>query len=124
MALSVSSWAKHVMVFLKLAGSRANILPGAAMIGLIGLAGQTGYNLFSETQRSESNPRRSVMQQLTESKWAPLKALSDQQYEEMLQQKLLKIDVELSMIDEKIATLKAVKDDTPPAGPRDGVSTP
>jgi hypothetical protein len=124
MALSVSSWAEHVMVFLKLAGSRANILPGAAMIGLIGLAGQTGYNLFSETQRSESNPRRSVMQQLTESKWAPLKALSDQQYEEMLQQKLLKIDVELSMIDEKIATLKAVKDDTPPAGPRDGVSTP
>lgn len=124
MALSVSSWAEHVMVFLKLAGSRANILPGAAMIGLIGLAGQTGYNLFSETQRSESNPRRSVMQQLTESKWAPLKALSDQQYEEMLQQKLLKIDVELSMIDEKIATLKAVKDDMPPAGPRDGVSTP
>ena len=124
MAPSVSSWAEHVMVFLKLAGSRANILPGAAMIGLIGLAGQTGYNLFSETQRSESNPRRSVMQQLTESKWAPLKALSDQQYEEMLQQKLLKIDVELSMIDEKIATLKAVKDDTPPAGPRDGVSTP
>lgn len=124
MALSVSTWAEHVMVFLKLAGSRANILPGAAMIGLIGLAGQTGYNLFSETQRSESSPRRSVMQRLTESKWAPLKALSDQQYEEMLQQKLLKIDVELSMIDEKIATLKAVKDDTPPAGPRDGVSTP
>jgi len=110
------------MAFLKLAGSRANILPGAAMIGLMGLAGQSGYNLFSEAQRSESSPRRSIMQRLTESEWAPLKALSDQQYEEMLQQKLLKIDVELSMIDEKIATLKAAKDDTPPASPREGIS--
>jgi hypothetical protein len=110
------------MTSLKLAGSRANILPGAAMIGLMGLAGQSAYNLFSEGQRSESSPRRSIIQRLTESEWAPLKALSDQQYEEMLQQKLLKIDVELSMIDEKIATLKAAKDDTPPASPRDGIS--
>src|ERR1700722_5788011 len=118
MALSVSSWAEHVMVFLKLAGSRANILPGAAMIGLMGLAGQSGYNLFSEARRSESSPRRSIVQRLTESEWAPLKALSDQQNEEMLR----KIDVELSMIDEKIATLKAAKDDTPPASSRDGIS--
>jgi hypothetical protein len=110
------------MVFLKLSGSRANILPGAAMIGLIGLAGQSSYHLFSEAQRPEPSRRRSVMQRLTESGWVPLKALSDQQYEEMLQQKLLKIDVELSMIDEKIVTLKAAKDDTPPVGPSDGRS--
>src|SRR3954463_11248040 len=109
MALSVSSWAEHTMMFLKRPGSRANILPGAAMIGLMGFAGQSGYNMFSEAQQSESTPRRSVMQRLTESKWVPLKALSDQQYEEMLQQKLLKIDTELLMIDEKIATLKAEK---------------
>ena len=92
------------------------------MIGLMGLAGQSGYNLFSGAQRSESSPRLSIMQRLTESEWAPLKALSDQQYEEMLQQKLLKIDVELSMIDEKIATLKAAKDDTPPASLKDSIS--
>jgi hypothetical protein len=82
------------------------------MIGLLGLAGQGGYNMISAAQHSESSPRRSIMQQLTESKWTPLKALSDQQYDEMLQQNLLKIDVEISMIDEKIATLKAAKDDS------------
>jgi hypothetical protein len=92
------------------------------MIGLLGFAGQGGYNMISTSQQSESSPRRSIMQRLTESKWVPLKALPDQQYEEMLQQKLLKIDVEISMIDEKVSALRAVKDDTPHDGPADGTS--
>ena len=91
------------------------------MIGLLGLAGQGSYNMISAPQQPEASPRRSIMQRLTESKWMPLKALSDQQYEEMLQQKLLNIDVEISMIDERIATLKGAKDDTSPDAPRDGI---
>jgi hypothetical protein len=90
------------------------------MIGLLGFAGQGGYNMVSAAQKSNSIPRRSIMQQLTESKWVPLKTLSDQQYEEILQQKLLKIDVEISLIDENIATLKAAKDNMPHGSPGDG----
>lgn len=89
------------------------------MIGLVGFAGQGGYNMILPTRQSQSSPRRPIMQQLMESKWMPLKALSDQQYEEMLQQKLLKVDIEISMIDEKVVTLKAAKDDLPLVGPRD-----
>ena len=81
------------------------------MIGLISLAGQGGYNMISAAQKSGSGPHRSIMQQLTDSKWVPLKSLSDQQYEEMLMQKLLKIDVEVSLIDEKIANLEAANVD-------------
>lgn len=76
--------------------------------------------MVSAAQNSDSIPRRSIMQQLTESKWVPLKALPDQQYEEMLQQKLLKIDVEISMIDENIAKLKATNDNMPHGSPSDG----
>lgn len=92
------------------------------MIGLLGIAGQGCYNITSATNQSASSPRRSIMQQLTESKWMPMKALSDQQYDEMLQQKLLRIDVEIAMIDEKIAGLKAATDGTPRNGPSDGAS--
>lgn len=92
------------------------------MIGLLGFAGQAGYNMISATQQSSSSPRPSIVQQLTESKWVPLKALSDQQYEEILQEKLLKVEVEISMIDEKIATLKAAEDDLPHVGPKGDTS--
>ena len=94
------------------------------MIGFMGLAGQGGYNMISAARTSEANPRRSIMQRLIESKWMPLKALSDQQYEEMLQQKIFKIDVEISMIDERITNLKATEDDKPhdTLHPRDATS--
>lgn len=94
------------------------------MIGFMSLAGQGGYNIISAARTSEANPSRSIIQRLTESKWMPLKALSDQQYEEMLQQKIFKIDVELSMIDERVANLKAAEDDILHDGrrPRDATS--
>ena len=39
-------------------------------------------------------------------KLLPMKALSDAQYENMLQEKLGKINVEISMLDDQIADLK------------------
>jgi len=77
------------------------------MIGLLGLAGQGGYNMISANQHAEPAPPRSIVQRLAESKWVPLKALSDHQYEEMLNEKLLKVEVEISMVDDKIAALRS-----------------
>ena len=88
-------------------GSRSNILPGAIMIGLLGLAGQGGYNAITDANHAESTPVRSLMQQVMESKWMPLKPLSDEQYEGILNEKLLRTEVEISIIDEKIAALQA-----------------
>lgn len=96
------------------------------MMGLLGFAGQGGYSILSaqdrDAQRSGNAPRRSFMQRLTESDWVPLKALSDQQYEEMLSEKLLKIEADVSLIDEKITALKLSQVSEPAAGPQDDMS--
>ena len=41
------------------------------------------------------------------SKWSPVKVLSDEEYETMLQQRLLRANAEIALIDESIAALKA-----------------
>ncbi len=93
------------------------------MIGLLAIAGQGGYNIMSSNQRTEHVPRPSVIQQLAESKWVPLKALSDQQYEEMLSDKLLKIEAEVSIIDERIAALKLAQESGAKAAENEVVSS-
>lgn len=41
------------------------------------------------------------------SKWSPLKKLTDQEYEKLLEEKILKLDAEIAIIDDNIAALKA-----------------
>jgi len=37
---------------------------------------------------------------------SPMKSLSDEQYEDLLRDKLLKVDVEIAMLDDQIADLR------------------
>lgn len=46
------------------------------------------------------------MQRMAESKWVPLRTLSDQEYREMLSEKLLSIDAEIALLDDKIQELE------------------
>lgn len=43
---------------------------------------------------------------MAESKWVPLRTLSDQEYREMLSEKLLSIDAEIALLDDKIQELE------------------
>lgn len=45
-----------------------------------------------------------------DSKWVPMTKLSDHEYEHYLEERLLKIDVELALIDENLAALRAQKE--------------
>lgn len=47
-----------------------------------------------------------LMQRMAESKWIPLRSLSDQEYRDMLSEKLLSIDAEIALLDEKIEELE------------------
>lgn len=86
--------------------SRSNIIPGAIVLGLFGFAGQYGFHVLSD--RSAANAGKgSLLQRFSEMKWSPLKPLSNQDYEQMLNEKLLSTEAEIAIIDERIVALKS-----------------
>lgn len=83
-------------------------MPGAIVFAILGGAGQIIYN-FTDTRhyahsispaKSENGPG------WLNSKWSPVKVLSDSEYEGILQEKLLRVKAEIALIDENIAELK------------------
>jgi hypothetical protein len=49
------------------------------------------------------------MKRFADARWSPMQHLSDQQYESMLKEKLLQIDAEIALIDDKIEELRKIK---------------
>jgi len=49
------------------------------------------------------------LQRLADSKWVPLKSLSDDDYRGILNEKLLSIEAEVALLDEKIQELEKAK---------------
>ena len=75
----------------------------AAMDRVVARRSETASVGLADSSRSESFWRR-----VAESKWAPFKVLSDDEYEVMLREKLLRVNAELAIIDEKIEKLREV----------------
>jgi hypothetical protein len=65
----------------------------------------TQHITLSETPNVPST-NDNILQRLASSKWSPVKALSDEQYEELLQEKLLRVEAEIAVLDEHINALK------------------
>ncbi|KAL1954605.1 hypothetical protein VTO42DRAFT_900 [Malbranchea cinnamomea] len=82
-------------------------LPGLVVFSLLGYVGQKSYATIDgwHTQR-QLQSAKPWTQQLSESNWVPFKVLSDEQYKEMLSDKLLSVEAEIALIDEKIQALK------------------
>ncbi|KAI0971698.1 hypothetical protein F4678DRAFT_431577 [Xylaria arbuscula] len=77
-----------------------NILPGMLVFGTLG----AGSSYVSQlTQGTGSNPKTSWL----DSKWSPMQRLSDKDYLDKVEEKILRIDAEIAIIDENIASLKA-----------------
>lgn len=52
-----------------------------------------------------------------DSKWSPMTVLSDQEYEKILQEKLLSVNAQIALVDESIEALKAQeREETSPSG--------
>lgn len=58
---------------------------------------------------------------MAESKWIPLKALSDDDFRDILKEKVLSIEVEIALLDDKIRSLEEERASSVQKG-RDGES--
>lgn len=54
-------------------------------------------------------PSKPFLQQLADSKWIPLRSLSDDDYRGMLNEKVLSIEAEVALLDEKIQELEKAR---------------
>jgi len=86
--------------------SRSNIIPGAIVMGMIGFAGQYGYSVFSDRAAPDLE-KGSLLQRFAAMKWVPLRSLSNQEYEKMLNEKLLSTEAEIAILDERVEALRS-----------------
>lgn len=80
------------------------------MFSLCGTISQTLYNVVDATHLVSSSanhqsPESSFLQRMASKTWIPMKALSDAEYSQMLQEKLLQVEAEIVIIDESVSRL-------------------
>ncbi|KAH9834287.1 hypothetical protein Tdes44962_MAKER08665 [Teratosphaeria destructans] len=86
---------------------RRNFIPATLMWSLIAGSGQLAYNTFSaRPQTDQELPTESFWKHIASKSWSPVKVMSDGEYAELLKEKMLKVDVEIAILDDKIAALK------------------
>lgn len=88
------------------------------MFTLFGYLGQTIYTALdarhSEQAASDAQALaegkekdgKRFWERVAEMKWSPLKVLSDEDYGNMLKEKLLRVDAEIALVDEQVERLK------------------
>ncbi|KAF2681524.1 hypothetical protein K458DRAFT_371967 [Lentithecium fluviatile CBS 122367] len=95
-----------------------NVIPGTIMFSLFGWGGQKAYNFLdernSEAVRKESlesepvvkEERPTIMDRMAKSKWIPLKSLTDEEYEQIMGERLLRVEADIALIEDKIQELR------------------
>jgi hypothetical protein len=79
------------------------------MFSIFGAVGQTIYNRADARHaaiNSAPTPISGNGKTWLDSKWSPVKVLSDDEYETMLKEKLLRVNAEIALVDESIDGVK------------------
>ncbi|KOS16785.1 hypothetical protein ESCO_004650 [Escovopsis weberi] len=83
----------------------ARILPAMAVWGVLGATGQLVANRLSRREpKAKKNEDDSSW---LRSRWSPLKKLTDDEYIKLMEDKIFKVDVDIALIDDRIAELRA-----------------
>ncbi|KMU81472.1 hypothetical protein CISG_09043 [Coccidioides immitis RMSCC 3703] len=82
-------------------------IPGMVVFSLLGYLGQLSYNVADRWHTQIAGlPKKSLADRVAESKWMPIKVLTDEKYKAMLNEKLLGVEVEIALIDDRIRELR------------------
>ena len=71
----------------------------------MGASGQAILNRTPSEAAAEPHNTKSWL----DSKWSPVTPLTDDEYTKFIDEKILKLDVEISLVDDKLAELRAAK---------------
>lgn len=83
---------------------RQNALPGALVLAAFGFVGQTVVNRW-QARPVDDKPSKGFWRSITpEFSW--MRHMSNEEYAGMLREKLMKVDVEIAVLDDKIAALR------------------
>ncbi|EFR04807.1 hypothetical protein MGYG_07814 [Nannizzia gypsea CBS 118893] len=94
-------------------------LPGLVICSMLGFVGQYSYNTLEKRQarlQSEPASTKTWAERMADSRWVPIRNLSDEQYKAMLQEKLLGVDVEIALIDDRLKELRGSGDEKSDTG--------
>jgi hypothetical protein len=99
-----------------------NVIPGIIVFSVFGFTGQHTYEWFDQRhtrklQKQLAEARGEVenlnwLQRFAKKSWTPFSILTDDKYEDLLNEKLLKIEVEIALIDDKLKELRNVPRET------------
>lgn len=86
------------------------LVPGVVVFSLLGYLGQSSWNMIERWRLESANSStKPILQRIADFKWAPLRSLSDDDYKHILSEKLLSIEAEIAILDEKIQQLQQEK---------------
>ncbi|KAL9108416.1 MAG: hypothetical protein Q9187_008295 [Circinaria calcarea] len=89
---------------------RSSLIPGTILFSILGLLGQSAYNRFDARHTlslaSPEQQQKTMWHRIAEMKWSPMKVLSDEEYENMLRERLLRVDAEIAIVDEDLGMLR------------------
>ena len=76
------------------------------MFSIFGAGAQGVISYLSREPSSESVNKAPLLTRIAQSNWSPMRILSDEEYLTMLEDKLLRVDAEVAIMDEKIRALR------------------
>lgn len=86
--------------------SRAHFVPGLLVFSITGALGQGAVNAWDARRQNGSPNRDGFWMRIAKSSYSPVTVWSDDEYANVLREKMLKLDVEIAILDDKIAALR------------------